>query len=76
MKTTIRNRRLGRIAALAAAALGLVAVALPTHPAKADMMYLGWDFGNGIGVGIGTPPSALGYHYCGFTATRGPCYGW
>jgi hypothetical protein len=42
--------------------------------AKADMTYLGWDFGSGFGVGIGPVPSAYGYHYCGFTATNRPCY--
>jgi hypothetical protein len=76
MLKTRRNRRLSKIAAMTVAALGLVAVALPLHTAKADMVYLGWDFGNGYGVGVGTVPSAYGYHYCGFVATRGPCYGW
>jgi len=76
MLKTQRNRRLSKIAAMTVAALGLVAVALPLHPAKADMMYLGWDFGNGYGVGIGPVPSAYGYHYCGFTATAAPCRGW
>jgi hypothetical protein len=68
---TVRTRQLSRWATLAIAALGLVAAALPLQPAKADGMYLGWDFGNG--VGIGTPPSAYGYHYCGFVATARPC---
>jgi hypothetical protein len=72
MKTT-RNRRLSRLATLSVAALGLLAVALPLHSAKADGMYLGWDFGNGLGVGVGTPPSAYGYHYCGIVATMRPC---
>jgi hypothetical protein len=76
MQNTKRNQRFGRIAASAAAILGLVAVAMPLAPAKADMMYLGWDFGNGFGVGVGAVPSAYGYHYCPwhFTATAGPCY--
>ena len=74
MLKTQRNRRLGKIAALSAAALGLLAVALPLQSAKADMMYLGWDFGNGYGVGIGPVPSAYGYHYCGIVATARPCY--
>lgn len=74
MLKNIKNRRLSAIAAGAVGALGLIAVALPTHMAKADTMYLGWDFGNGLGVGIGTPPSAYGYHYCGFVATNRPCY--
>ena len=55
-----RNRQLSRLATLSVAALGLLAVALPLHSAKADGMYLGWDFGNGVGVGVGTPPSAYG----------------
>ena len=70
------NRRLGRIATLSIAALGLLAVALPLHSAKADMMYLGWDFGNGFGIGVGAVPSAYGYHYCGIVATNGPCRTW
>ena len=74
MRKTIGNRRFSRIAALTVAALGLIAVALPMQGAKADTMYLGWDFGNGVGVGVGTPPSAYGYHYCGFVATARPCY--
>jgi hypothetical protein len=74
MLKTQRNRRLSRIAAMSVAALGLVAVALPLHQAKADMIYLGWDFGNGFGVGVGAVPSAYGYHYCGLTATTRPCY--
>jgi hypothetical protein len=70
---SVRNRQLSRLATLSVAALGLLAVALPLHSAKADGMYLGWDFGNGIGVGVGTPPSAYGYHYCGIVATMRPC---
>ena len=74
MKTG-RTRRLIWLATLSVAALGLLAMALPLHPAKADGMYLGWDFGNGVGVGVGvgTPPSAYGYHYCGIVATARPC---
>ena len=74
MLKTGKNRRLSKIAAITVATLGLGAVALPLHPAKADMMYLGWDFGNGYGIGVGAVPSAYGYHYCGFTATVRPCY--
>lgn len=65
--------RFGRLGTLAIAAVALgSAFALTSAPAKAQM-YLGWDFGRGIGVGIGTPPSAYGMHYCGFTPTYGPC---
>ncbi|HEX3884977.1 MAG TPA: hypothetical protein VHW66_20150 [Stellaceae bacterium] len=42
--------------------------------AHADGMYAGWDFGNGFGIGVGTPPSAYGYHYCGPVATYRRCY--
>jgi hypothetical protein len=52
-----RPGRFGKLATLAAAAVALGAVALPLSPAQAQV-YLGWDFGNGFGVGIGTPPSA------------------
>jgi hypothetical protein len=74
METTKRNRRLSRIATLSIAALGLLATTLPLQSAKADGMYLGWDFGNGFGIGVGAPPSAYGYHYCGIVATYRPCY--
>jgi hypothetical protein len=74
MNKSTSNRRLGRFATLAIAALGLAAMALPLSPAKADGMYLGWDFGNGFGIGLGTPPSAYGMHYCGPVATYRPCY--
>ena len=71
------NSRLSRIAVAAVVALGLLTVAMPMHSAKAQGMYFGWDFGNGFGVGLGTPPSAFGYHYCGLFATRAPCnYGY
>ena len=76
MGATVRNRRLGRIATFAVAALGLVSVTLPLSQAKADTMYLGWDFGNGFGIGVGSVPSAYGYHYCGVVATMGPCRTW
>jgi hypothetical protein len=71
-----RNQWFKRIGITTAAALGLLAVALPLAPAKANMVYLGWDFGNGFGVGVGPVPSAYGYHYCpwSFTATNRPCY--
>ena len=74
MRNTVRNRRLGVVATFAVAALGLIAAALPMQSAQAAGMYAGWDFGNGFGIGVGTPPSAYGYHYCGIVATRRPCY--
>lgn len=51
--------------AVAAAALGAMAAATPA--AAGSQPYLGWDFGNGFGIGIGPPPSA--YDPC-------PTYGW
>ena len=55
-----------RLTTVAAAAVAVAALAMPLKPANAQM-YLGWDFGNGFGVGIGAPPSA--YSPC-------PNYGW
>lgn len=55
-----------KLATLAFAAAALGTVALSAVPASAQI-YMGWDFGNGWGVGIGTPPSA--YEAC-------PTYGW
>jgi hypothetical protein len=52
--------RIHRPAAAAVVALTLGALALPLTPAKAQVPYLGVDFGNGWGVGIGAPPSAYG----------------
>jgi hypothetical protein len=49
-----RFRKLS-VAAAAAALLG--AAALPLSAAHA-YPYFGWDFGNGVGFGIGIPPSA------------------
>ena len=60
------TRRFGKFATLAFAATALGAVAMRTAPANAQM-YLGWDFGNGFGIGIGQVPSA--YSPC-------PTYGW
>lgn len=61
-----RTRRFHPLATLAVAAAALGSMALSTAPAQAQV-YLGWDFGNGFGVGIGAPPSA--YTPC-------PNYGW
>jgi hypothetical protein len=52
-----QNKRFGKLAALAFGATALGALTIPLAPASAQA-YLGWDFGNGVGVGIGTPPSA------------------
>ena len=65
---------MSRLATLAIAALALITVALPLQQARADGIYLGWDFGNGVGIGIGVPPSAYGMHYCGPVATYTGCY--
>lgn len=65
MSVATRTRRFGKLSTLAFAAAALGALALPA-PAGAQI-YLGWDFGHGWGVGIGTPPSA--YTPC-------PTYGW
>lgn len=64
LKTVARRGLMTGALAIAAAALP----ALATTPAQAgNEPYIGWDFGNGVGVGIGTPPSA--YDRC-------PNYGW
>lgn len=57
MSVETSARRLGKVATLAAAVVALGALAVPLQPANAHI-YLGWDFGNGWGVGVGTPPSA------------------
>jgi len=67
-----KSTRPGRVAALTAAAAMVVgAVAIPVAPAHAqlalDQIYLGWDFGNGFGIGVGRVPSS--YNPC-------PTYGW
>ena len=60
MSFDTRNRRLSKIAAAVIAAAGLCAVVLPLSSAKAQVPYLGVDFGGGFGVGLGVPPSAYG----------------
>lgn len=69
MSADRRSRRFGKLAALALVA-ALAGAALPLNSARAQI-YLGWDFGHGIGVGIGTPPSA--YEACP-TYGFGPFY--
>jgi len=66
MSTDRYRRRFGKFATLTVAAVAFGALAIPLTPARAQI-YLGWDFGNGFGIGIGTPPSA--YSPC-------PNYGW
>ncbi len=66
MPAKTRVPRLGKLAVLTAAAAALGSLAIPLTPANAQP-YLGWDFGGGIGIGIGPPPSA--YNPC-------PTYGW
>jgi hypothetical protein len=58
-----RGRRFGMLAMLA---LALGVLTAPLAEAGPEP-YLGWDFGRGVGIGIGTPPSA--YDPC-------PTYGW
>ena len=60
MLPIMRNRRFNLPAAAAVVALSLGALAVPLEPAKAQVPYLGVDFGNGFGIGIGAPPSAYG----------------
>jgi hypothetical protein len=62
----------GRLATFATAgAMALCGSAIPISPAHAqlalDQIYLGWDFGNGFGIGVGRVPSS--YNPC-------PTYGW
>ena len=58
--------RQARKVATLAVGVALGVLALTTAPASAQL-YLGWDFGNGFGIGIGQVPSA--YSPC-------PNYGW
>ena len=63
--------RTGKLVTLAAAITALSAVAIPFTSAHAQMdlrqIYLGWDFGNGFGIGVGQVSSA--HNPC-------PTYGW
>jgi len=69
-----RNRWFSRFGILSAAAVGGLAVlTLPLSPAKTQ--YLGLDFGNGVGIGVGTPPSAYGYYAYGYPPYHHDYYG-
>lgn len=60
MSSNTNRRRLPRVMAAAVAAAGMCTLALPLAPAHAQVPYLGVDFGNGFGIGIGVPPSVYG----------------
>jgi hypothetical protein len=49
-----------RIAAAAIATTAVLSAAIPIAPAHAQVPYLGVDFGNGFGIGLGPPPSSYG----------------
>ena len=73
MLTRVRNHRFGLSGTLAAAALSLVALALPLSPAKAQC--LGVDLGL-VCAGLGTP-SAFSYpkpYYYGYPYAAYPAY--
>jgi hypothetical protein len=50
-----------KLAAGLAGAVALGVLALSAAPAKAQVPYLGVDFGGGFGIGLGVPPSAYGW---------------
>jgi hypothetical protein len=64
--------RAGKLTVFAVAAVALCTLAIPTTPANAQLslgqIYLGWDFGNGFGIGIGQVPSS--YNLVRLTAGR------
>jgi hypothetical protein len=60
MSFDTRKRRFSKIAAATVAAVSLCALTVPLTSAQAQVPYLGVDFGGGLGVGIGAPPSAYG----------------
>ena len=78
MTTEKKNRRFHRLGALAAAAVGLAALALFLAPAKAQIGFGCGPFGCGIGVGpvgigVGSPYYGYGYGpaYYGYPAYYG-----
>ena len=60
MTIETRNRWFTRVGTAAIAAVALGALAIPLTPAKAQ--YLGVDLGGGVGIGLGVPPSAYGVY--------------
>jgi hypothetical protein len=60
MSADTRAHRLSKLSAAAVAMIGLCVLATPLTPATAQVPYLGIDLGNGVGIGIGAPPSAYG----------------
>jgi hypothetical protein len=65
-----KTSKAGKLVTLAVAAAALVAAGAPLSSANAQLLgdiYLGWDFGNGFGIGVGQVPSA--HNPC-------PTYGW
>ena len=58
MTIETRNRWFTRVGTAAIAAVALGALAVPLTPANAQ--YLGVDLGGGVGIGLGVPPSAYG----------------
>jgi hypothetical protein len=78
-----QKRRFNRLGALAVAAAGLVAVALPLAPAKAQIGFGCGPFGCGVGVGpfavgVGTPYYSpyYGYPYPSYYAPYSRAYWW
>lgn len=76
MWTRVRNHRFRLSGTLAIAALGLVALAVPLSPAKAQC--LGVDLGFGCaGLGVGSwygHPYYYGYPYAAYSAYPYPYY--
>jgi len=60
MRIETRNRWFTRVGTAAIAAVALGALAVPLTPANAQ--YLGVDLGGGVGIGLGAPPSAYGVY--------------
>ena len=54
MTIETRNRWFTRVGTAAIAAVALGALAVPLTPANAQ--YLGIDLGGGVGIGLGAPP--------------------